>query len=135
MAMPSRLSGIGLMGIQEKVLDMHVRAWNEDFVALPVGGFFRYRRGGESHAWEAGLIHTLPHAVATDSYMTYRKFSEGVPNQPPTTLRNLLDFKVAGLPAGPSGGVESTTPSNNPSVPPGRSSGRLPQRAHGTAGQ
>src|SRR3546814_3058412 len=64
MAMPSRLSGIGLMGIQEKVLDLHVRAWNEDFVALPVGGFFRYRRGGESHAWEAGLIHTLQHAVA-----------------------------------------------------------------------
>src|SRR3546814_14241158 len=58
------LSGIGLMGIQEKVLDLHVRAWNEDFVALPVGGFFRYRRGGESHAWEAGLIHTLQHAVA-----------------------------------------------------------------------
>src|SRR3546814_7831492 len=37
MAMLSRLSGIGLMGIQEKVLDLHVRAWNEDFVALPVG--------------------------------------------------------------------------------------------------
>src|SRR3546814_2804621 len=91
MAMPSRLSGIGLMGIQEKVLDLHVRAWNEDFVALPVGGFFRYRRGGESHAWEAGLIHTLQHAVATDSYMTYRKFSEGVHNQPPNTLRDLLD--------------------------------------------
>src|SRR3546814_11976838 len=88
------LSGIGLMGIQEKVLDLHVRAWNEDFVALPVGGFFRYRRGGESHAWEAGLIHTLQHAVATDSYMTYRKFSEGVHNQPPNTLRDLLDFKV-----------------------------------------
>src|SRR3546814_2444699 len=58
MAMPSRLSGIGLMGIQEKVLDLHVRAWNEDFVALPVGGFFRYRRGGESHAWERSEEHT-----------------------------------------------------------------------------
>src|SRR3546814_20769485 len=61
---PSRLSGIGLMGIQEKVLELHARAWSEDFIALPVGGFYRYRRGGESHAWEAALIHTLPHAVA-----------------------------------------------------------------------
>ena len=94
MPMPSRLSGIGLMGIQEKVLELHRLAWDEDFVALPVGGFFRYRRGGESHAWEAGLIHTLQHAVATDSYTTYRKFSEGVHNQPPSTLRDLLDFKV-----------------------------------------
>src|SRR3546814_2746883 len=57
MPMPSRLSGIGLMGIQEKVLELHARAWSEDFIALPVGGFYRYRRGGESHAWEAALIH------------------------------------------------------------------------------
>ena len=51
-AMPSRLSGIGLTGIQQKVLELHRRAWNEDVVALPVGGFYRYRRGGEQHAWE-----------------------------------------------------------------------------------
>ena len=51
--MPSRISGIGLAGIQQKVLEQHARAWSEDFAALPIGGFYRYRRGGESHAWEA----------------------------------------------------------------------------------
>ena len=49
--MPSRISGIGLTGIQQQVLERHEKAWNEDVVALPVGGFYRYRRGGEQHAW------------------------------------------------------------------------------------
>ncbi|HMA15157.1 MAG TPA: glutamate synthase large subunit, partial [Kiloniellaceae bacterium] len=132
MAMPSRLSGIGLMGIQEKVLELHDRAWSEDFVALPIGGFYRYRRGGESHAWEAGLIHTLQHAVATDSYMTYRKFSEGVHNQPPSTLRDLLDFKVDGVTAVPIEEVESITAIRKRFVTPGMSLGALSPEAHGT---
>jgi glutamate synthase (NADPH/NADH) large chain len=132
MPMPSRLSGIGLMGIQEKVLALHARAWSEDFVALPVGGFYRYRRGGESHAWEAGLIHTLQHAVATDSYMTYRKFSEGVHNQPPSTLRDLLDFKVDGVTPVAIEEVESITAIRKRFVTPGMSLGALSPEAHGT---
>ncbi|GAB4394590.1 MAG: glutamate synthase large subunit [Kiloniellaceae bacterium] len=132
MPMPSRLSGIGLMGIQEKVLALHERAWSEDFVALPVGGFYRYRRGGESHSWEAGLIHTLQHAVATDSYTTYRKFSEGVHNQPPSTLRDLLDFKVDGVSPVPIEEVESITAIRKRFVTPGMSLGALSPEAHGT---
>ena len=60
-------------------------------VPLPVGGFYRYRRGGEHHGWEANLIHTLQAAVASDSYSTYKKFSEGNAKLPPATLRDLLD--------------------------------------------
>ncbi len=132
MSMPSRLSGIGLTGIQQKVLDLHQRAWTEDFLALPVGGFFRYRRGGESHAWEAGLIHTLQHAVATDSYTTYRKFSDGVHSQPPSNLRDLLDFKVAGVEPVPIEEVESITAIRKRFVTPGMSLGALSPEAHGT---
>src|SRR3546814_20423583 len=131
MAMPSRLSGIGLMGIQEKVLDLNVRAWNEDFVALPVGGFFRYRRGGESHAWEAALIHTLQPAVATDSYMTYRKFSEGVHYQPPSTLRDLLDFKVDSVVPVAIDDVESITAIRKRFLTPGMSQVALPPQSPG----
>ena len=96
-SMPSRLSGIGLTGIQQKLLELHRRAWNEDFIALPVGGFYRYRRGGEQHAWAANLIHTLQAAVATDSYSTYKSFSDGVRQLPPSSLRDLLDFKADGI--------------------------------------
>src|SRR5690606_13887912 len=35
--MPSRISGIGLTGIQQKLLEIHRRAWSEAAIALPVG--------------------------------------------------------------------------------------------------
>ncbi len=91
--MHSRISGIGLAGIQLKVLEIHERAFDEDVVALPVGGFYRYRQGGEPHAFEGTLIHTLQTAVATDSYATYKRYADGVRKMPPVNLRDLLDFK------------------------------------------
>jgi glutamate synthase (NADPH/NADH) large chain len=138
-AMPSRLSGIGLTGIQQKLLEQHRRAWNEDFVALPVGGFYRYRRGGEQHAWAADLIHTLQSAVATDSYSTYKKFShatfkrvgDGVGAAAPTTLRDLLDFKTDGIRPVPIEEVESITSIRKCFVTPGMSLGALGPEAHG----
>ena len=61
--MPSRISGIGLTGIQKKVSEIHRRAHAEDVLALPVGGFYRYRRSGEAHYWDGMVIHQLQNAV------------------------------------------------------------------------
>ncbi len=138
--MPSRISGIGLTGIQQKLLDLHARAWSEDYVALPVGGFYRYRRGGEDHSWEAGLIHTLQQAVATDSYSTYRKFTQaiymkadgGARGAAPTQLRDLLGFKTDGISPVPVEEVESITEIRKRFVTPGMSLGALGPEAHGT---
>ena len=130
--MPSRLSGIGLSGVQQKVLELHRKAWDEDVIALPVGGFYRYRRGGEQHAWEAGLIHTLQAAVATDSYSTYKKFSEGNAKLPPSALRDLLGFKVDPSKAISVDEVESITAIRKRFVTPGMSLGALSPEAHGT---
>ena len=131
-AMASRISGIGLTGIQHKVLELHERAWNEDFVALPVGGFYRYRRGGEQHAWGANLIHTLQAAVASDSYSTFKRFSEGVREQSPSSLRDLLDFKSGDMHPLPLEEVESITAIRKRFVTPGMSLGALSAEAHGT---
>ncbi len=131
-AMPSRISGIGMSGIQQKILDLHEKAWSEDFITLPVGGFYRYRRGGESHAWEAGLIHTLQSAVANDAYSTYRKFSDGVRNLPPSSLRDLVDFKRDGIAPISIEEVESITAIRKRFVTPGMSLGALSPEAHGT---
>src|SRR3546814_18908716 len=76
-------------------------------------------------------LHTLQHAVATDSYMTYRKFSEGVHNQPPNTLRDLLDFKVDGVTAVPIEEVDSITAIRKRFVTPGMSLGAPSPAAHG----
>ena len=39
--MPSRISGIGLSGIQAKARALHRKAFREDVVALPIGGFYK----------------------------------------------------------------------------------------------
>ncbi len=129
--MSSRISGIGLTGIQRKVLQMHARAWDEDVVTLPVGGFYRYRRGGEAHAFQANAIHTLQAAVANDSYATYRRYVEQVAAQPPINLRDLLDFREGQRPVG-SEEVESITEIRKRLVAPGISLGALSPEAHET---
>jgi glutamate synthase (NADPH/NADH) large chain len=69
--MPSRISGIGMPGIQKRISALHARAWNPDAIALPLGGFYKYRKGGETHAWAADAINTLQSAVDSESYQTF----------------------------------------------------------------
>ncbi|MBL8805782.1 MAG: glutamate synthase large subunit [Rhodospirillales bacterium] len=129
--MTSRISGIGLTGIQKKTGELHQRAWREDVIALPVGGFYRYRKSGEAHFWDGELIHVLQRAVESDSYATYRKFSEGCRKLPPINLRDLLDFKP-GQKAIPVDDVESITEIRKRLVAPGISLGALGPEAHET---
>ncbi|MDB5409391.1 MAG: glutamate synthase [Rhodospirillales bacterium] len=129
--MTSRISGIGLPGIQLKVLEAHRRAFDEDVIALPVGGFYRYRRGGETHAFEGTLIHTLQNALATDSYGKYRLYSEGVAKMPPVNLRDLLEFQHRKAPIS-ADEVESITEIRKRLVAPGISLGALGPEAHET---
>ena len=129
--MTSRISGIGLAGIQLKTLDMHRRGLAEDVIALPMGGFYRYRRGGELHAFEGTLIHTLQTAVATDSYGAYRRYSEGLRKLPPIHLRDLLDFKPKRAPVSVDE-IESITEIRKRLVAPGISLGALGPEAHET---
>ncbi|MGE5201332.1 MAG: glutamate synthase large subunit, partial [Acidobacteriota bacterium] len=129
--MTSRISGIGLGGIQQKVLEMHGRGFAEDFTALPVGGFYRFRKGGERHGFEGTLIHTLQTAVGTDSYTTYKRYSEGLRALPPFNLRDLLDFEPKRPPVSVDE-VESITELRKRLVAPGISLGALGPEAHET---
>ena len=129
--MPSRISGIGMVGIQQKILELHDRAFTDEFAALPVGGFYRYRRGGETHGWEAGLIHTLQAAVTSESYQTYKKFSDGIHALPPVALRDLLGFRPRRDPVSIDE-IESITEIRKRFVTPGMSLGALSPEAHGT---
>jgi glutamate synthase (NADPH/NADH) large chain len=110
---------------------MHRRGFAEDVIALPMGGFYRYRRGGELHAFEGTLIHTLQTAVATDSYGAYRRYSEGLRKLPPIHLRDLLDFRPKRA-AVSVDEVESITEIRKRLVAPGISLGALGPEAHET---
>jgi len=130
-SMTSRISGIGLSGIQAKALFLHRRAYEEETVALPIGGSYSVRHGGEAHAVTGNLIHVLQTAVATDSYSTYKKYSEGLRHQPPIQLRDLLDFKPAGQSI-PVEEVESITDIRKRFGTGSMSHGALSREAHET---
>ena len=130
--MSSRISGIGLAGIQKKTLEQHTQAYRAHVVTLPVGGFYRYRaNSGDPHGHDGRLIHLLQTAVEKDTYATYLKYSEGIRKLPPIWLRDLLDFKPAVQPISPEA-VESTTEIRKRFVTPGMSLGALGPEAHGT---
>jgi glutamate synthase (NADPH/NADH) large chain len=131
--MPSRISGIGLSGIATKVARQHAKAFDEDVIALPIGGFYKIRAGGETHAHGPELIHLLQHAVSNDSYTTFRKYSDRVKALPPVSLRNLMDFRSPNAPVKIEE-VESITEIRKRFVTPGMSLGALSPEAHEVLG-
>jgi glutamate synthase domain-containing protein 2/glutamate synthase domain-containing protein 3 len=129
--MPSRISGIGVTGIEEKLRAIHARAWAPGAEILPIGGFYKARRKGESHAWSAQVIHAMQAAVEQNSYGLWKKYSEAMRAQPPIHLRDLLEFKPLGRPV-PLEEVESITSIRKRFVTPGMSLGALSPEAHKT---
>jgi len=129
--MTSRISGIGLAGLQRKTRELHARAFDEDVTALPVGGIYRYRRSGETHGFDGTQMHMLQEAVATDSFATYKKYAETVRQSPPISLRDLMEFdpKQDQVPIEE---VESITEIRKRLVSPGISLGALSPEAHET---
>ncbi|MDB2390984.1 glutamate synthase large subunit [Alphaproteobacteria bacterium] len=129
--MTSRVSGLGLTGIRSRILDMHQKAFAHDTVTLPVGGFFRFRKSGERHAFDGQLIHAMQHACDTGSFASWKKYSSLVDAQGPVNLRDLMDFKPGGD-AVEIESVESITNIRKRLVSPGISLGALSPEAHET---
>ena len=118
-------------GLEKRTLEIHKKAFDEDIITLPIGGFYRYRKGGDHHAFEATSIHMLQSAVGSDSYSTYKKYSELVNNQNPINLRDLLNYK-SNRKSITIDKVESTNEIRKKLVTPGISFGALSLEAHET---
>ncbi len=129
--MHSRISGIGLVGIQHKLEEVHARGWKSGTDVLPVGGFYKARRSGEKHAWEAQTMHLLQSACDRASYDLWKQYSAAMRANPPIHLRDLLDIKPLGK-AVPIEEVESITSIRKRFVTPGMSLGALSPEAHKT---
>ncbi len=89
----SKISGIGLSGIEKKLRLIHEKAFSNEDKVLPIGGIYRYRKNGEVHQYQGKLIHLLQSAVTSGSYEAYKKYAEGIYNLPPINLRDLIDFR------------------------------------------
>ena len=91
--MVSRISGIGIFGIEKKIKNLHKKAFQKNISILPIGGIYKYRKNGETHQYQGHLIHMLQHAVSTNSYELYKKYAKEIYDLPVINLRDLLDFK------------------------------------------
>ncbi len=128
----SRISGIGLKGLESHVLSQHGIAWTQDTPPpLQVGGYYKYRAEGEAHAWEGPLIHQLQTACATGSYKQYKRFAEGIYAQSPINLRDMMDFRPDRSPI-PLDWVEAVSSLRKRFVAPAMSLGALSPEAHET---
>ena len=94
----SRISGIGINGIEQMMIKQHQKSFRENVISLPIGGIYKYRKDGETHGYQAKTIHMLQHAVTNNSYSAYKKYAEEIQKFPPIHLRDLLDFKVKNKP-------------------------------------
>ena len=126
----SRISGIGLAGLESRIRDLHAEAWRGDAVRLPVGGFYRKRSSGERHAFEADPISDLQRAVRTGDFEAYQAFSKSLQGKEPVQLRDLMAMR----PLGPSLRLDAVEPVHalrRRFVTPGMSLGALSPEAHG----
>ncbi|AHD11389.1 glutamate synthase large subunit [Phaeobacter gallaeciensis] len=129
--MTSRISGIGVTGIQSKLEEIHAKAWDNGQDVLPIGGFYKARKSGETHAWEATSMHMMQMACNRASFELWKQYSAKMQANPPIHLRDLLQIKPMGE-AVPIEEVESITSIRKRFVTPGMSLGALSPEAHKT---
>ncbi len=127
--LPSRVSGVGLEGIESRIRSRHAQAFANSEATLPIGGFYRLRAGAELHAWTGENIHALQTAVTKGSYQLYKKYAETVYGRPPIALRDLFDFCPSAAPIALDE-VEPVVAIRKRFVAPAMSLGALSPEAH-----
>lgn len=92
---PSRISGIGTDQVAMESMVKHRKAFVEKITALESEGIYRYRKGGEKHAWNPEAIYMLQWATSTGDYEKYRQFTSIADshNMKPNFIRGLFDFR------------------------------------------
>ncbi|MCR9112553.1 MAG: glutamate synthase large subunit, partial [Rhodobacteraceae bacterium] len=127
----SRISGIGVSGIQAKLEEVHAQAFRGGKDVLPIGGFYKARKSGETHAWGAQTMHMMQMACNKASFELWKRYSQAMQANPPIHLRDLMAIKPIGG-AIPLEEVESVTAIRKRFVTPGMSLGALSPEAHKT---
>ena len=93
---PSRVGGIDMELIADETLRRHSDAFDTASITtrLDPGGEYQYRVQGEHHNWNPMTIAKLQHATRSDSYSTFKEFSQLANDETrrQSTLRGLLDF-------------------------------------------
>ncbi len=114
---PNRIGGLGLGALEAEVRRWHAASWQQD-VTLDSPGFFKYKRGGEHHAFSPQVVHALHKAVRTqgalnghfaDGYAAYQKYVNLLEQGPASEPRDLLRLREEAESAIPLEQVEPVT--------------------------
>jgi len=89
---PSRLGGVSLNRLAQDVLSLHRDAFGADGPRLPSPGLFKYKRGGEYHAFNPEVVKTLHKAIETGDSALYRRFAR-LTRDGAATPRDGLSFR------------------------------------------
>ena len=93
----SRIEGIGLDEIAKERLVNHQFSFSKKDIPanlLPTGGFYQWKRKGETHLFNPQTIHLLQHATKSNDYSLFKKYSKLVDDQSAKaiTLRSQFEF-------------------------------------------
>ncbi len=129
----SRVAGLTFAELASETLAFHSKAFPElSRSKLEFMGFVQYRTGAEYHLNSPEMAKVLHRALAQgpgyDHFTTYQQLLE---QRPATTLRDLLDFRVAASPT-PLEEVESVAQICHRFCTGGMSLGALSREAHET---
>jgi glutamate synthase domain-containing protein 2/glutamate synthase domain-containing protein 1/glutamate synthase domain-containing protein 3 len=102
---PSRLGGITLKEVGEDVIRRHGEAFGVPMAKLPDPGFARFRKDGESHAFNPTAVKALQAATSSNNLYDFQAYRDLIDQHPLTAVRDLIEIKPLG-PAVPLDAVE-----------------------------
>ncbi len=103
----SRIGGVGFDLLAKDLLVLHASAYGDSprgdtpqggvspsgaVPTLDPGGFYRFRRDGELHAFSPQVLDALHTAVHTNGWSDYLEYAELINQREPICLRDLLEF-------------------------------------------
>ncbi len=95
---PSRLSGVGLVELDEEVRARHQRGFAAHEVVVPfTGGVYQWRRQGERHKWTPDTIAALQKAARLNDAVLFAEYERLADEEDldPTLLRGLLEIDTS----------------------------------------
>lgn len=95
---PARLGGIGFAEIEQDIRTRHEAAFAASANRLPDLGMIKFKKEGEAHAFQPGIVTALQAASQNNDYEAYQQYLAMVKEEPLTTLRDLLELRPAGDP-------------------------------------
>jgi glutamate synthase (ferredoxin) len=125
------VGGAGLEQIARDILAVHRESFeNQDESRLDDAGYYRYRRGGEFHAFNPAMLRSLHLAMRSGDKTQFEQYRLSSNGRPATTLRDLMEFKP-GAPI-PVSEVEPATSIVRRFCTSGMSLGALSRETHET---